>query len=58
MRRLAIWKDRRGQGLIEYALTAGFVALSAGALMPGVATSISKVFSKVSSVMAASASQS
>jgi Flp pilus assembly pilin Flp len=30
---------------------AGFVAVAAGALMPGVATSISTVFSKISSVM-------
>jgi Flp pilus assembly pilin Flp len=40
-----------GQDLIEYALVAGFVAVSAGALMPAVATSISKIFSKVASVL-------
>ena len=38
---LRIWKDTRGQDLIEYALMAGFVAVAAGAIMPGVATSIS-----------------
>jgi pilus assembly protein Flp/PilA len=53
-----IWLDTRGQDLIEYALMAGFVAVAAGAIMPGVATSISKIFSKVSSVMTAAASQS
>lgn len=37
---------------------AGFVAVSAGATMPGVTTNISKVFSKVGSVMTQSASQS
>ena len=31
---LKIWKDKRGQDLIEYALMAGFVAVAAGALMP------------------------
>jgi pilus assembly protein Flp/PilA len=43
----AIWKDTRGQDLIEYALMAGFVAVAAGAIMPGVSTSISTIFSKV-----------
>jgi pilus assembly protein Flp/PilA len=54
---LRIWKDTRGQDLIEYALMAGFVAVAAGAIMPGVATSISRIFSKVASVMTASAAQ-
>lgn len=48
---LKIWKDSRGQDLIEYALMAGFVAVAAGAVMPGVATSLSQIFSKVASVM-------
>ena len=52
---LRIWKDTRGQDLIEYALMAGFVAVAAGAIMPGVASSISQIFSKVASVMTASA---
>jgi len=52
---LRIWKDTRGQDLIEYALMAGFVAVAAGAIMPGVASSISVIFSKVGSVMTASA---
>lgn len=51
--RLQIWKDTRGQDLIEYALMAGFVAVAAGAIMPGVSSSISVVFSKVGSVMKA-----
>jgi pilus assembly protein Flp/PilA len=49
--KLRIWKDTRGQDLIEYALMAGFVAVAAGAVMPGVATSISTIFSKVGSVL-------
>jgi pilus assembly protein Flp/PilA len=53
--KLRIWADERGQDLIEYALMAGFVAVSAGAIMPGVATSISKIFSKVASAMTSSA---
>lgn len=51
-----IWRDERGQDLIEYALMAGFVAVAAGATMPTVSSSISKIFSKVSSVMTAAAS--
>jgi pilus assembly protein Flp/PilA len=53
--KLRIWKDTRGQDLIEYALMAGFVAVAAGAIMPGVANSISTIFSKISSTMAAAA---
>ena len=53
--KLKVWKDRRGQDLIEYALMAGFVAVAAGAIMPGVATNISTIFSKVASVMSAAA---
>ena len=54
--KVRIWKDARGQDLIEYALMAGFVAVAAGAIMPGVASSINVVFSKVNSVMIAAAS--
>ncbi len=49
--KLAVWKDTRGQDMVEYALMAGFVAVAAGSLMPGIATSISTVFSKVASLM-------
>ena len=52
-----ILKNQKGQDLIEYALMAGFVAVAAGAIMPGVATSISTIFSKVASVMTAAAAQ-
>jgi pilus assembly protein Flp/PilA len=55
--KLQVWKDTRGQDLIEYALMAGFVAVAAGAIMPGIATSISTIFSKVASVMNAAATQ-
>jgi pilus assembly protein Flp/PilA len=50
-----IWKDTRGQDLIEYALMAGFVAVAAGAVMPNVASSISTIFSKVSTTMSTAA---
>jgi len=49
-------RDYAGQDLIEYALMAGVVAVSAGALLPNVATSISTIFSSVGSVVAVAAS--
>jgi Flp pilus assembly pilin Flp len=53
---LKIWADRlradtAAQDLIEYALMAGFVAVAAGALMPGVASNISRIFSQVASIL-------
>ena len=56
--RLRIWKDNRGQDLIEYALMAGFVAVAAGAIMPNVASSISTIFSEIGSVLTLASSQS
>jgi pilus assembly protein Flp/PilA len=49
--------DLRGQDLVEYALMAGFVAVTSGALMPGVASNISKIFSQIASVMTNSKNQ-
>ena len=54
--RLQVWRDNHGQDLIEYALMAGFVAVAAGAIMPGVSSSVSRIFSKVASVMTAASS--
>ena len=56
--RAKIWREEQGQDLIEYALMAGFVAVAAGAIMPNIASSISTVFSQVSSVLSAASSQS
>ncbi len=49
--------DLAGQDLIEYALMAGFVAVTSGALMPGVASHISKIFSQIGSIMTNSKNQ-
>jgi len=48
-------RDCAGQDLIEYALMAGFVAVSAGAVLPSIATTISSIFSSVGSVVALAA---
>jgi pilus assembly protein Flp/PilA len=55
--RLRIWKDTKGQDLIEYALMAGFVAVAAGAIMPNVATQVETIFSKVNNQLSAAAAQ-
>jgi pilus assembly protein Flp/PilA len=47
--KLRIWGATHGQDLIECALVASLVAILAGAIVPVVATSISKVFSHVAS---------
>jgi Flp pilus assembly protein, pilin Flp len=49
--KLRIWKDKRGQDLIEYALMVGFLAVAAGAIVPGVAESISQIVSRISSTV-------
>ena len=49
------WLDRRGQDLIEYAMLAAFLAVAVGPVFPSdIAPNISKVFSRVTSMMNAS----
>ncbi len=55
--KIQVLKDTKGQDLIEYALMAGFVAVAAGAIMPGVSNNISQIFSKIASSMGNAASQ-
>ena len=53
-----LWKlrmDNRGQDIIEYALMAGFVAVAAGAIVPGVADSMKTIFTKINTILASSA---
>ena len=49
-------RDKEGQDLVEYALLAGFIAVAAGSLLPGISSSISKIFSKMASVLTNAAS--
>ena len=51
-----LWKDTRGQDLVEYALLAGFIAVAAAALLPTISQSISTIFSRMSSMLTAAAS--
>ena len=55
--KLRIWKDTKGQDLIEYALMAGFVAVAAGAIMPGVAGSLSTIFGAIRDHLSNAAAQ-
>ena len=48
--RWAIWRDTRGQDMVEYALLAGFVAVAAAATFPPMQDQISTIFSKVISL--------
>ena len=43
-------QDDRAQDMVEYSLLAGFIAVAAGAVLPGISTSISTIFSKMASV--------
>ena len=50
-------RDERAQDMVEYALLAGFIAVAAGALLPGIADSISVIFSKMRSLVNNAAAQ-
>ncbi len=45
--------DKKGQDMVEYALLAGFIAVAAGAILPGISDDISEIFSKMGSVVSA-----
>ncbi len=48
-------RDLKAQDMVEYALLAGFIAVAAGALLPGISDSISTIFSRMASVVSAAA---
>jgi Flp pilus assembly pilin Flp len=50
-------RDERAQDMVEYALLAGFIAVAAGGLLPGIADGISIIFSKMGSLINNAASQ-
>jgi Flp pilus assembly pilin Flp len=47
--RFALWRDRQGQDMIEYALLAGFIAVAVGALSPALANSMMLIYSRLAS---------
>ena len=54
---LRLQSDERGQDMVEYALLAGFIAVAAGAILPGIANGISVIFSKMTSLISNAALQ-
>lgn len=42
--------DETAQDMVEYALLAGFIAVAAGAVLPGISNSLSTIFSKMASL--------
>jgi Flp pilus assembly pilin Flp len=52
---LGLWKDERGQDLIEYGLMAAAVLVAVAAILPTtLMPTVSTVFSKIGSVLGAS----
>jgi Flp pilus assembly pilin Flp len=49
---IRLLNDKKGQDMVEYALLAGFIAVAAGAILPGISDDISSIFSKMASVVA------
>ena len=43
--------NEEAQDMVEYALLAGFIAVTAGVLLPSLAEDISTIFSKMGSVV-------
>jgi pilus assembly protein Flp/PilA len=52
---LTLTQDEKAQDMVEYALLAGFIAVAAGAVLSGISTSISQIFSKMASITTAAA---
>jgi pilus assembly protein Flp/PilA len=46
-----LWKETKGQDLVEYALAAGMVALAAVATMPQLTGVINNVFNSIGSLI-------
>ena len=56
LRILALREDIKGQDMVEYALLAGFIAVAAGATLPGISDGISTIFSRMGSLISQAAS--
>lgn len=52
---LSFWKEEDGQDLVEYSLLLAFIALAAVALLGGVKTSVSNIWTSVSTRMVTAA---
>ena len=44
-----IWRDERGQDLVEYALLAGLTTVASGLFVPDLSVSMQAIYSKLAS---------
>ena len=47
-----LWKDCKGQDMVEYALMAGFITVAVAASFPPMVGGINTIFSKITSLIA------
>jgi Flp pilus assembly pilin Flp len=46
-----LWKDRRGQDMVEYALLVGFITVAVAATFPPVGSGLTTIFSRLTSLL-------
>ena len=46
-----LWKDQRGQDMVEYALMGGFISVVVAATFPPIGGGLVTIFSKVASLL-------
>ena len=51
-----LWRDERGQDLVEYALLAGLAAVASGLFVPDMSASMTTIYSRVASKLVQAAS--
>ena len=54
--RIRLWREERGQDLVEYALLAGLTAVASGLFVPELSASMTTIYSRLASKLAQAAS--
>jgi Flp pilus assembly pilin Flp len=54
--RIRLWRDERGQDLVEYALLAGLAAVASGLFVPEMSASMTSIYSRLASKLVQAAS--
>ena len=54
--RIRIWREERGQDMVEYALLAGLAAVASGLFVPDLSTGMTNIYSRVASKLVQAAS--
>jgi Flp pilus assembly pilin Flp len=47
--RIRLWREERGQDMVEYALLAGLAAVASGLFVPDMSASMGQIYSRVAS---------